>query len=68
MPQARPAPPTALVRGSLQVGRLLGIPICIHWSFLVALPFFAYLMAADYFSGGATSLTAQALAWAPRWP
>ncbi len=35
---------------SLTVGRVSGIPIRLHWSFLAVLPFFAFLMARAYFT------------------
>ncbi|HVM44728.1 MAG TPA: M50 family metallopeptidase, partial [Candidatus Thermoplasmatota archaeon] len=44
---ARPEEPRA--RTALGVGSVRGIPIRLHWTLLLALPFFAWLMATAYF-------------------
>lgn len=48
---------------TLTIGRIRGIPIKLHPTFLLALPLFAYLMAAQHFAGAFGGLTAAAWAW-----
>jgi Zn-dependent protease/CBS domain-containing protein len=33
--------------GSIRIGRIFGIPVLLHWSFLLAIPFFALIIGAD---------------------
>lgn len=46
---------------SWTVGRVKGIRVRLHWTLLLVLPFFAYLMAREYFPGDGTDLAG--LAW-----
>jgi Zn-dependent protease len=49
---------------TLQVARVRGIPIRLHLTFLLVLPFFAYVMAESYFSDGQGGVPdALGLAW-----
>ena len=43
------------MEGSLQIGRLFGIPVRIHWSFLIVIPLFAWII------GSQINLTADLL-------
>ena len=33
--------------GSIKIGSLFGIPVLLHWSFLVAIPLFAWIIGMD---------------------
>jgi len=51
---------------ALQIGKVRGIPIRLHWTFLLVLPFFAVLMGSSYFTptpGRLDQLDGPALGW-----
>lgn len=52
------------VSPSLQIGQVRGIDIRLHWSFLLVLPVFAYLIARAYFAEPIGDATPSAGAWA----
>jgi Zn-dependent protease/predicted transcriptional regulator len=52
-----------LSRGALGLGRAFGIPLRVHWTLLLVLPFFAYVMAANFFSDPGTTPDPAALVW-----
>ena len=33
--------------GSIKIGRIFGIPVLLHWSFLLAIPLFAWIIGTD---------------------
>lgn len=60
---AGPRPASGSLWRSWTIARVKGIPIRLHPTFLIALPFFAYVMAMDHFATVAGGLNPAALAW-----
>lgn len=51
------------IPSAVQVGRVRGIPIRLHLTFLLVLPFFAFIMARSYFVPEGAEATAADYAW-----